>query len=229
MMDLNGGMSMQLALECLLRIFLAALCGLFIGLERRTRMKEAGIRTHLIVAVGAALMTVVSKYGFLDMAVYGDAFKVDASRIAAQIVSGVGFLGAGMIFMRHQTLTGLTTAAGVWTTAGIGMAMGSGLYMIALFATVLIILIQVLMHNDYRWTKLAGSATVVLRTGPDTTELQRILGLLQQLEVQVLNLEVAQKKESIRYEFFLKLPPGLSQNELGEELLDLGNITYVNL
>ena len=93
--------------ECLLRIFLAALCGLVIGFERKARLKEAGVRTHLIVALGAALITIVSKYGFFDLALFAEGIKADPTRIAAQIVSGVGFLGAGMIFMRHRTLTGL--------------------------------------------------------------------------------------------------------------------------
>ena len=119
--------------ECLLRIFLAALCGLVIGFERKARLKEAGVRTHLIVALGAALITIVSKYGFFDLALFAEGIKADPTRIAAQIVSGVGFLGAGMILMRHRTLTGLTTAAGIWTTAGIGMAVGCGLYAVSLF------------------------------------------------------------------------------------------------
>ena len=116
-MSFTGNMPATLFWECLLRIFLAALCGLVIGFERKARLKEAGVRTHLIVALGAALITIVSKYGFFDLALFAEGIKADPTRIAAQIVSGVGFLGAGMIFMRHRTLTGLTTAAGIWTTA----------------------------------------------------------------------------------------------------------------
>lgn len=110
-----------------LRIFFAGICGLMIGIERRNRLKEAGIRTHLIVALGSALMMIVSKYGFFDL--QGHSFlRADASRIASQIVSGIGFLGAGMIIWHHRTVSGLTTAAGIWATAGIGMAIGAGLY-----------------------------------------------------------------------------------------------------
>lgn len=119
-MSFTGNMPATLFWECLLRIFLAALCGLVIGFERKARLKEAGVRTHLIVALGAALITIVSKYGFFDLALFAEGIKADPTRIAAQIVSGVGFLGAGMIFMRHRTLTGLTTAAGIWTTAASG-------------------------------------------------------------------------------------------------------------
>ena len=155
--------------ECLLRIFLAALCGLVIGFERKARLKEAGVRTHLIVALGAALITIVSKYGFFDLALFAEGIKADPTRIAAQIVSGVGFLGAGMIFMRHRTLTGLTTAAGIWTTAGIGMAVGCGLYAVSLFSTALVVLTQLMLHRDYRWTRAPGCTAVCLRTQPGPT------------------------------------------------------------
>ncbi len=106
-MSFTGNMPATLFGECLLRIFLAALCGLVIGFERKARLKEAGVRTHLIVALGAALITIVSKYGFFDLALFAEGIKADPTRIAAQIVSGIGFLGAGMIFMRHRTLPAL--------------------------------------------------------------------------------------------------------------------------
>ena len=99
----------------LLNVLLAAILGGAIGFERKLRFKEAGIRTHTIVSIGAALIMVVSKGGFED----GTA---DMSRVAAQIVSGVGFLGAGIIILRGQKMRGLTTAAGIWATAGVGMA-----------------------------------------------------------------------------------------------------------
>ena len=100
--------------ELFLRVIVASVLGYMIGYERKNRDKSAGMRTHAIVALGAALMMVVSKYGFYDVE------KVDSSRVAAQIVSGVGFLGAGVIFVRNNTVSGLTTAAGLWTTAGVG-------------------------------------------------------------------------------------------------------------
>ena len=108
-------------LELLLRILLGGFMGAIIGHERKSRDKSAGMRTHAIVGLGAALIMIVSKYGF------GDVPDFDASRVAAQIVSGVGFLGAGIIFVRNNaTVSGLTTAAGIWTTVGVGMALGAG-------------------------------------------------------------------------------------------------------
>ena len=128
----------------LLRIVLSLMLGFMIGFERKMRFKEAGIRTHTIVCAGAALMMVVSKYGFADIPEY------DASRVAAQIVSGIGFIGAGMIIYRRQAVYGLTTAAGVWATAGVGMAAGSGLYIVAVGSTALLITVQCIMHLKFR-------------------------------------------------------------------------------
>ena len=125
-----------------LDLLLAALLGFCIGLERKCRYKEAGIRTHTIVAFGSALMMVVSKYAF--------GTEADSARVAAQIVAGIGFLGAGIIVYKRNVVHGLTTAAGVWTTAGIGMACGGGLWIIACIATVILIFIQWLLHRNWR-------------------------------------------------------------------------------
>lgn len=129
--------------EWVVRIFIAALCGCLIGYERSSRNKEAGIRTHAIVALGSALIMLVSKYGFIDVGEY------DASRVAAQIVSGVGFLGAGVIFVKHGTVSGLTTAAGMWATSGVGMCIGSGLYDVGILTTLLIVGFQTLFHKGF--------------------------------------------------------------------------------
>lgn len=131
-------------LHSLLNILLAVLLGFAIGYERKLRYKEAGIRTHTIVCVGSALIMVVSKYGFSDIQEY------DASRVAAQIVSGIGFLGAGIIIYRKHEIHGLTTAAGVWATAGVGMAAGAGMYVVAAGAAVVIIGVQCIFHIKCR-------------------------------------------------------------------------------
>ena len=120
-------------LELLLRMVLACFMGYVIGYERMNREKSAGMRTHAIVCLGAALIMIVSKYGFEDIPDF------DASRVAAQIVSGVGFLGAGIIFVKNNTVSGLTTAAGIWTTAGVGMAIGAGAYFIGISAGILVV------------------------------------------------------------------------------------------
>jgi putative Mg2+ transporter-C (MgtC) family protein len=130
----------------LLRIFIACLCGGAIGIERTLRQKDAGFRTHVIVALGASLFMIVSKYGFLDMLQY-EGIRADASRIASNVVTGISFLGAGMIFIKGTNIKGLTTAAGIWSTAAVGMAIGCGLYITGVIATFIIIIIQILFHT----------------------------------------------------------------------------------
>ena len=129
-------------LEYLLRIVLAALCGGAVGFERERRLKSAGIRTHIIVALSAALMMVVSKYGFMDV-LNLNSVSLDASRIAAGVVTAIGFLGAGVIFVRKQSVSGVTTAAGLWATVGVGIAVGAGLYCTGVAASAVIVLVQV--------------------------------------------------------------------------------------
>mgnify|MGYP002596042032 FL=1 len=144
-------LTVTIELECFLRILMASLCGYMIGYERTRRLKEAVVRTHCVVACGAALMMVVSKYGFSDIIqngvyLYGSD-GADASRIAAQVVSGVGFLGAGVIFRTGTSVKGLTTAAGIWATSAVGLAFGAGLYLIGWLTTIFIVAIQFLMHR----------------------------------------------------------------------------------
>lgn len=113
----------------------ALVLSLLIGLERQFRGKEAGVRTHALVGLGAALFMLVSKWGFMDL-VGVENISIDPSRVAAQVVSGIGFLGAGIIVFRADAVRGLTTAAAVWLTAAVGMAAGAGLFLLALAATV---------------------------------------------------------------------------------------------
>lgn len=139
-----GSVAMQ-ELDWSLRMLLAALCGGIIGFERESKSKNAGIRTHALIALGAALVMIVSKYGFFDLLKITHAnWAVDPSRIAAQVVSGIGFLGAGTIINRHdQVINGLTTAAGIWVTGAIGLAYGSGLYSIGIISTVCVLVAEV--------------------------------------------------------------------------------------
>lgn len=122
-----------------LRLFVAGTMGVLIGLEREYRAKEAGYRTHFLVALGSALMMIVSQYGFMEV-LKTDLIRLDPSRIAAQVVSGIGFIGAGTIILQKQIVRGLTTAAGIWATSGIGLAVGAGMYAVGISATLLVLL-----------------------------------------------------------------------------------------
>ncbi len=127
--------------EFILRIFVAAILGGLIGLEREYRSKEAGFRTHFLVALGAALFMLVSAYGFADVEM-SEAHRWDVSRVASQVVSGIGFIGAGTIIFRkaENMVSGLTTAAGLWVVAAIGLACGGGMYRLAIASTLLVLI-----------------------------------------------------------------------------------------
>lgn len=203
---------------CCIRLMIAACCGLGIGFERKNRLKEAGIRTHMIVALGAALMMLVSKYGFFDLSGTETLMKVDASRIASQIVSGVGFLGAGMIFIRNRSVTGLTTAAGVWTTAGIGMAIGAGMYVIGIAGTGLVLLTQYWLHNS-NWWNIPDACTLTVRVNEEQGGVRDVLQAVQDAGAQLADMSVARKKSGIiKLELHIKLPAGMQQYELVEKL-----------
>ena len=116
---------METEWDLIVRLCVAGLCGTVIGLDREYRVKDAGFRTHFLVALGSALMMIVSQYGFEGFLATHDGLRLDPSRIAAQVVSGIGFIGAGTIIIHRQLVRGLTTAASLWATAGIGLAAGA--------------------------------------------------------------------------------------------------------
>ena len=122
---------MEMEWNFIVRLCVAGLCGTIIGLDREYRVKDAGFRTHFLVALGSALIMIVSQNGFEDI------LRLDPSRIAAQVVSGIGFIGAGTIIIHRQLVRGLTTAASLWATAGIGLAAGAHMYIVAGAATAL--------------------------------------------------------------------------------------------
>ena len=153
-----------------IRMFAACFCGAVIGLERSRRQKDAGIRTHMIVALGSALIMIVSKYGFMDI-LHFEGLRADASRIASNVVTGVGFLGAGVIFVRDVSIKGLTTAAGIWATAGVGLAIGAGMYPLGIAATLLMVVSQLILHRFFsRLENTANEFTVVVTDTKDSVK-----------------------------------------------------------
>lgn len=128
--------------ELITRLVIAALLGSFVGFEREHLHKAAGLRTHMLVSTGACLFMIVSAFGFSE-ALANPSVHLDPSRVAAQVVSGIGFLGAGSILLRGKLIQGITTAASIWSVAAVGLAVGGGMYMEAIAATVIIMLILV--------------------------------------------------------------------------------------
>ncbi|MBQ6026846.1 MAG: MgtC/SapB family protein [Lachnospiraceae bacterium] len=157
--------------ELVLRIVLSCLAGAIIGYERKKKEKVAGMRTHIIAAMASTLFCICSKYSYFDVTGF-EGIQVDASRIAANIVTGICFLGAGMIFVKNHAIKGLTTAAGVWAVSGIGMCFGNGLYIVAFAATVIMIMMQYTLYNymDNFEGRQAAECNVVIRDGDEHME-----------------------------------------------------------
>lgn len=157
-----------------IRLLVSCACGFAVGFERQHHIriehrKSAGMRTHMIVCVASAAMMLISKYGFFDVLANGDNIRVDVSRVAAGIVTGVSFLGAGTIFMRKESVNGLTTAAGIWAVAAVGMAIGCGMYTVGITLTILITLIQELFRmNMYKQERQATTIVIGVSDAAET-------------------------------------------------------------
>lgn len=208
--------------ELMLRIVLSTCCGCFIGYERMNRNKVAGIRTHMIVALGAALMMIVSKYGFSDIANY------DASRVAAQIVSGIGFLGAGVIFVRNNSISGLTTAAGIWATAGVGMAIGAGQYVIGIVSAALILLMQTIFRNDNQRRKGGSTQILVFELKKDREAIPYLKKKLDEKRITGRFLKgKTSKKGTLTVEMESELQAGFDRSEFLQDMIDMEYILGV--
>lgn len=214
---------LMVQLEYMLRVVIASILGLIIGIERKNRNQSAGIRTHAIVALGAALMMVVSKYGFADVE------KADASRVAAQVVSGIGFLGAGVIFVRNNLVNGLTTAAGMWATAGVGMAMGAGMYVIGLLSALLMVIVQFAMHKITYFANVAAGGFIRLSIVQREGAVQDMARYLKSHKVDVVGTKINKnKKGEIKLEFDVVYPPGFDRDELRAKLVEMEDVIAVN-
>ncbi len=161
--------------ELILRLFVAALMGGAIGLEREYRAKEAGLRTHFLVALGSALFMVISQFGFEQILEMHPLLNVrlDPSRIASQVVSGIGFIGAGIIIFQKHVVKGLTTAAGMWVTAAIGMTCGAGMYSLAIASTVMVLIC--LEALNILLQKFGTRAISITFSSPDVDFIRQVL------------------------------------------------------
>lgn len=174
-------------MELTIRLTLALLLGGAIGIEREYRAKEAGFRTHFLVALGSALFCLVSQFGF------GVDLK-DSSRVAAQVVSGIGFLGAGTIIFQKNVVRGLTTAAGLWVTAAIGLACGTGMYLAAVLTTAMVLLgLEVLNY----WIPQLGLSTIELSfSAPSRESVKEFITRIKQDGMEVHSYELKERRLS---------------------------------
>lgn len=199
-------------LEYFIRILLAGICGAIIGLERRKRFKDAGIRTHLILSIGCAVIMIVSKYAFSDVLDY------DASRVASNIISGVGFLGAGVIFVKSGSVRGLTTAAGIWTTAAIGMAIGAGFYFLGIGVTILLVILQLLLYRMVPALESIEVAELLIKAKRTPDILETIKAQLDKNNIYISTMKVKKLEKELEIRFSVKVQKDHSMQGLFELL-----------
>ena len=201
-------------LELVIRLLSAALLGAAIGYEREFRGKGAGVRTHMLVAMGACLFMLISKYGF------DDSEKFDAARIAAGVVSGIGFLGGGLIIKsKTNMITGLTTAAGLWVTAAIGLGTGSGMVIMAAICTALVLIcteIVNLLHLKMGYRQI----NIVI----SSTNEKSIVNAIEQLGREVLHFFLSKQGANYSAEIMLRVPKKEKDLELVRRLTSLSDI-----
>lgn len=216
-------------LEYILRIVIAGFCGALIGFERKNRLKEAGIRTHFIVALASALIIIISKYGFNDI-VGTTGIGLDPARIAAQVVSGVGFLGTGLIFIRNQSISGLTTAAGIWATAGTGLAIGSGLYLLGIASSIIIVIAQLLLHRSRWWIKLPTGEQIKIKIYDTNDAVRHIEKKFKDAKIDIISLKITKLEEGcIEIDIYAKLPIGYDISNLLKLFSDNPLIKYLEI
>ena len=181
------------------------------------------------MALAAALIMVVSKYGFSDVTTL-KGVALDPSRIAAQIVTGVGFLGAGMIFVRNQTISGLTTAAGVWATAGIGMTIGAGLYFLGMAATLLIVAAQMTLHKNFTWLNFPVAEQISMEIEDTGDGVASIRDKLLSHNLEIISMKSRNNGNGlISLDLYVKLPRNYNVTQLMSLLSDNPHIKSIDL
>lgn len=213
-------MHIGVELDITLRLAAAAMLGGLVGLERERIHRAAGLRTHILVSVGSALFTLAGIYGF-QPGVPGQA-TVDPSRIAAQIVSGIGFLGAGTIMRHGLSVRGLTTAASLWTVAGIGLACGAGFYFGAAATTAVVLVALVFLRGIERVLGDKYITNVELRMPGETGQMNKVQRVLEQYKVVVKSMELLTEAGLITVRYAFQLPKDLDRTKLIEELTKAG-------
>ena len=212
--------------EFILRILVATLLGGIIGLEREYRAKEAGFRTHFLVALGAALFMILSAHGF-EGTLISENHRLDVSRVAAQVVSGIGFIGAGTIIFQKHVVRGLTTAAGLWVTAAIGMTSGAGLYTLAISATVLVLLS--LEALNWVLSKVGERTVSITFAAPSQQQLKKTIDTLTAEGIAIDNYRLQTERTSdgqtFRASMDIRVKRGRYENRITDLMNYLDNVT----
>ena len=209
------------------RMLLAVICGGVIGIEREFKRRPAGFRTHILICLGAAMTTLTSQYFYLCLEQY-----TDMARLGAQVVAGIGFIGAGTIIVtRRQRVKGLTTAAGLWAAAIIGLTLGGGFYEGGLFATILILVAELVFSRlEYRVLRNAPEINLYIEyTGSDS--LETLLRLLRELELKILNMGIIHSKSDDDHNacaiLNLRLPRGAEADDVMNRILSSRGVVSI--
>lgn len=217
---------MTMTAEFILRLFLAGIMGAIIGLDREYRAKEAGYRTHFLVSLGSALIMIVSQHGFSEILDTPNV-NLDPSRIASQVVTGIGFIGAGTIILHKQIVRGLTTAAGIWATSGIGLAIGAGMYTLGISATILTLIgLEVL---SFFFKKVGMKSSVVELTTDNKETLNQLAKKFNSKDFLIVSFQMDEKMvgEVISYHVTMVIKSKKNNNEgmLLTQLQDFADVT----
>ncbi|MGE5405651.1 MAG: MgtC/SapB family protein [Candidatus Saccharibacteria bacterium] len=215
-------------LEVILKLALACILGGLIGLERESLNRPAGLRTYTLVCMGSTLAMIVSLEMYYQ---YHSTVNADPGRIAAQVVSGIGFLGAGTIMREGATVRGLTTAAGLWVVACIGLAVGAGMYMPAITTTILVFFVLVYFFKfEYRFTGLREYKGFILLVEDRPGQVGRIGSTLGEMGVLIKNIHLSrteEEEEGLEVEILAQLPTGMDPNAVLDELSKVDGVNSV--
>ncbi len=220
--------------EIILRLFLAVLFGGAVGFEREVNNRPAGFRTHILVCVGSALIMIVSAYGFSSFQEAGMVY--DPGRIAAQVITGIGFLGAGTIIQNRGNIQGLTTAAGIWVVSGIGLAVGIGFYTASTIATVIVIVsLFVLNKVDHSFLSGRRYKRLWIRAVDQPGLLGKVGAVLGDLNISTRKINVTpsayfedNKQEMVNIEFVIRIPHHINEQEVFRRMICIKGILEIS-
>ena len=217
---------MNMTTEFILRLLLAGIMGAVIGLDREYRAKEAGYRTHFLVSLGSALIMIVSQHGFGEILDTPNV-NLDPSRIASQVVTGIGFIGAGTIILHKQIVRGLTTAAGIWATSGIGLAIGAGMYTLGISATILTLIGLEVLSFLFKSVGMKSSAVEFSTDNKET--LNQLVKKFNSKDFMIVSFQMDERRvsEAISYHVTMVIKSKKNNNEgtLLAQLQDFEDVT----
>lgn len=213
----------------IVKVLIALVLSGLIGFERELKNHSAGFRTHILVGVGACLMMVLSLYGFEAYIEKYDNVRFDPARIPSYVISGIGFLGAGTIMVYGGTIRGLTTAASIWAVAGLGLVVGAGMYAVAVFTTLIILLSLVFLNNfEKLFTKGRNSLVVEIVSSPNLA-INKVISVFEESDIRIKQVEVIKVENNLRSIFIKVEPPkGLERIKLFENLSSIEAVKSVS-